>query len=210
VSHSRAVASRSHRAAGQHRRTAWTIARTRTGVRTPRSMSDLKDDAAGHWLTYTEAAERLNLSAEAVRQRARRQSWRKQSGNDGRALVYVPLDIEAEQPPEHTAERPDTGGQPSGVQPAVQTATDQGLVRTLDQAIAIISEQLGRANVRADQNAAMLRDALTHAEHAWAATRTAQAAAQEAEGRAAALEAADAARRAKGRLARLRAAWRGE
>lgn len=170
----------------------------------------LVDETPGHWLTYTDAAERLNLSPEAVRQRARRQNWRKQSGNDGRALIYVPLDIEAEPPAEHTAERTDNGGQQSGVQPAAQTATDQGLVRTLDQAIAIISEQLGRANIRADENAAMLRDALTHAERAWEAARTAQAAAQEAEGRAAALEAADAARRAKGRLARLRAAWRGE
>ena len=35
------------------------------------------------WLTYAQAAERLGLSPEAVRHRARRSGWRTQPGNDG-------------------------------------------------------------------------------------------------------------------------------
>ena len=43
------------------------------------------------WLTYAEAAERLNVSPHAVRMRANRFGWRKQMGNYG-------LGSEARQP----------------------------------------------------------------------------------------------------------------
>jgi hypothetical protein len=43
------------------------------------------------WLTYGEAAERLNVSPHAVRARATRMGWRRQLGNDGRARILVAL-----------------------------------------------------------------------------------------------------------------------
>src|SRR5277367_6054205 len=46
------------------------------------------------WLTYAQASERLGLSPEAVRHRARRAGWRTMPGNDGRTLVLVPDDEE--------------------------------------------------------------------------------------------------------------------
>ena len=45
------------------------------------------------WLTYQQTAELFGMSAEAVRQRARRLGWRTQRANDGKTLVQVPPDV---------------------------------------------------------------------------------------------------------------------
>lgn len=50
---------------------------------------------AEQWQTYAEAAKTLGLSLEGLRQRARRESWRKTLGNDGKARVMVPFDTTA-------------------------------------------------------------------------------------------------------------------
>jgi hypothetical protein len=44
----------------------------------------------GVWATYAEAAARLNVSVEAVRQRAIRNKWARTLGNDKRARVRLP------------------------------------------------------------------------------------------------------------------------
>lgn len=44
------------------------------------------------WKTYAEAAALLGLSVEGVRQRARREHWRKQLANTGKAMVMIPED----------------------------------------------------------------------------------------------------------------------
>src|SRR5208337_1102390 len=44
----------------------------------------------GEWLTYEQAAERLNVSPEAVRQKAIRGRWQRTIGNDRRALIRLP------------------------------------------------------------------------------------------------------------------------
>lgn len=44
----------------------------------------------GDWLTYREAAERLNSTAEAARYRAIRGRWPRMRGNDGRARIQLP------------------------------------------------------------------------------------------------------------------------
>ena len=41
------------------------------------------------WITYADAADRLGITAEAVRHRARRLKWRTQPGNDGKTLVLT-------------------------------------------------------------------------------------------------------------------------
>ena len=46
------------------------------------------------WLTYADAAQALGMTTESVRQRARREHWRKQLGNGGKALILVPGDAE--------------------------------------------------------------------------------------------------------------------
>jgi hypothetical protein len=46
------------------------------------------------WMTYADAAAALGMTAESLRQRARREHWRKTLGNDGRALVLLPADAD--------------------------------------------------------------------------------------------------------------------
>jgi hypothetical protein len=44
----------------------------------------------GEWHTYAEAAEKLNVSPEAVRQKAIRGRWQRTKGNDGLARCRLP------------------------------------------------------------------------------------------------------------------------
>jgi hypothetical protein len=46
------------------------------------------------WLSYADAAALLGMTPESVRQRARREHWRKQLGNEGKALILVPADTD--------------------------------------------------------------------------------------------------------------------
>jgi hypothetical protein len=102
---------------------------------------------AERWLTYQQAGEALGMSAEAVRQRARRLGWRTQPGNEGRTLVLLP-DGTAVRPrvrlivqtPEQAVQ---TAGQPP-VQPAVQTGDANGLAE-------VLRGQLERERERADK-----------------------------------------------------------
>jgi hypothetical protein len=72
------------------------------------------------WLSYVDAAAALGMTPESVRQRARREHWRKQLGNDGKALILVPADTDripagdtdgeapAPRPVKRPVKRPDT------------------------------------------------------------------------------------------------------
>lgn len=44
------------------------------------------------WLTYDEAAVRLNIKPDSVRRRAAARKWGRRMGNDGRARVRIPDD----------------------------------------------------------------------------------------------------------------------
>lgn len=57
----------------------------RPGIRVVEMSTD-------RWLSYADAAALLGMTPESVRQRARREHWRKQLGNEGKALVLVPID----------------------------------------------------------------------------------------------------------------------
>lgn len=46
------------------------------------------------WFSYADAAAALGMTPESVRQRARREHWRKQLGNDGKALILVPVETD--------------------------------------------------------------------------------------------------------------------
>jgi hypothetical protein len=65
------------------------------------------------WLKYSDLAEALGITPEAARQKAIRGRWRRQRGNDGRALVLVDLEVERashaprKRPDERLAVRPD-------------------------------------------------------------------------------------------------------
>ena len=76
------------------------------------------------WMTYQEAAVALRMTPESIRARARREHWRKQLGNDGKALILVPVDAEGI-PPGDThgdapASRPVKRPEPDPVMMALQ------------------------------------------------------------------------------------------
>lgn len=94
-------------------------------------------DGETRWMTYAEAARVLGVAPESIRRRAMRSSWRRQQGNDGRALVAVPLDALPDSTGDATRGRGgETGGGDVGGGEEVgklrealahQTATTEGL-----------------------------------------------------------------------------------
>lgn len=74
------------------------------------------------WLTYADAASALGMTTESVRQRARREHWRKQLGNGGKALILVPAD---------TGRSPggDTIDEPPTIRPARRADNDTTLMQ---------------------------------------------------------------------------------
>lgn len=48
--------------------------------------------SSDRWLTYADAAALLGMTVDSLRHKARRECWGKRLGNEGKALVLVPLD----------------------------------------------------------------------------------------------------------------------
>jgi len=101
------------------------------------------------WLTYAEAGELLGISAQAARMLAKRRAWPRRTPNayGDRALVLVPADALVQ--PRSASLGVHTGSVISGDQ-AGPNGHDHPNVQALDQAIAILRDQLGVANQRAD------------------------------------------------------------
>ena len=121
------------------------------------------------WLTYTEAASRFGVSAEAVRQIALRRKWPRRRPNDdpfGRVQVLIPDDAEIGRR---------TGVQHPDEHPSNTRST--GEIDTLRDALEREQERADRAEKRADE-------AVMRADAADADRRAAQARADAAEGRA--------------------------
>ncbi len=58
------------------------------------ARADPRTDAAsaGRWCSYDEAAELLGITRGGVRNLARKRSWARRPGNDGRTRILVPAD----------------------------------------------------------------------------------------------------------------------
>jgi len=102
------------------------------------------------WMTYAEAAERLNVSPHAVRARATRNGWRRQLGNDGRARVLVALEPRS---PDEPLMSPRSSPARKAVDPALVTALESH-IKTLQGENEALKEQLATAEARADKQAA--------------------------------------------------------
>lgn len=85
-------------------------------------------------LTYAELAERLGISADGARMKVKRAKWTKMRGNDGAVRVLVP---------DHELSTPE---------PVMPAFPDQAAeqARTLEAHIATLTEQLAKAESRAD------------------------------------------------------------
>jgi hypothetical protein len=96
----------------------------------------------GEWFTYAEAAERLNTTPEAVRQKAIRGRWQRTIGNDKRALIRLPDGWS--NPVRTPSERPNKRDVRT---PSVQ-ASDAQLIKALEAHVETLKQQLAAAEAR--------------------------------------------------------------
>jgi hypothetical protein len=115
------------------------------------------DGDGGRWLTYAQLAEMRGITRKAAIRMTQRHRWRRQPGNDGTALVWVPYaDLTPRQLPSRQTERqparqpPDGDG--GGDAPGASVLA--GALAALEGAVAGLREQLERAEAgRADASA---------------------------------------------------------
>ena len=186
-----------------------------------------EDNDAGRWMTFTELSEVRGISRASASKLVRRRKWRRQTDNHGTVRILVPPDAAASPSDGPTVSLPDS----SKDRPSDSPSDTSRAISTLEAAIAVLQEQLERANSRAEtaetradraeqgrEGERARADALRDRIEVMAADL---AAARGAENRARAetdllarkvneLTTANDARRARGLLARLRAAWRGD
>jgi hypothetical protein len=121
------------------------------------------------WLTYDEAAERLGVSAEAIRCRAKRQRWRRTRGNDGRARIQLPDDLHDLVTDRATPGRP---GELTGQMTApVTTPVDERLIAALEAHIQTLQAELAHARAETESVRAELTAEREAAREAAAAYR---------------------------------------
>jgi hypothetical protein len=110
------------------------------------------NDESGAWLTYAEAGDRLGITPEAARSRAKRLGWRRQLGNDGRALVWAALE------PRPPGDQPVTPRSPPGRMPDINADAQLSLavaklVSALEAHVETLKAQLAAAEARIDKQA---------------------------------------------------------
>jgi len=105
---------------------------------------------AEEWFTYSELAERLNISPEAVRQKAIRHRWPRRTANDGKAQVRVDLqDVLATLPQRRPKELADT--HPTPDQPPVEPPADTRTFEALESHIVTLKEMVAKAEALAGE-----------------------------------------------------------
>jgi hypothetical protein len=105
---------------------------------------------AEEWFTYSELGERLNISPEAVRQKAIRQRWPRRTANDGKTQIRVDLqDVVATLPQRRSKEAPDT--RPTPNQPPVASPTETRTIEALESHIATLKDMVAKAEALAGQ-----------------------------------------------------------
>jgi hypothetical protein len=102
------------------------------------------------WLSYAQAAERLNTTVEAVRLRALRGRWQKTIGNDKRPRIRLPdgWSNDGRTANERRERKPRNDGRT-----AVERAVDPALVTALEGHVQTLKEQLAAAETRIDKQA---------------------------------------------------------
>src|SRR3954469_11071649 len=96
---------------------------------------------AEEWFTYSELAERLNVSAEAARQKAIRARWPRRTANDGKAQVKVDVtEVLATMPTRRSSDRPTPEQSP------VEPLSDTRTIDALTAHITTLREMLAKAD----------------------------------------------------------------
>jgi hypothetical protein len=137
--------------------------------------SDTRSSSGSQWMTYAEAAQRLGISSEAVRQVAMRRKWPRRRPNDdpfGRVQVLVPADEEIR--PRTAVQHPDErlSEQPSDTR---STSELNSLLEAEREARGRADERADRADARAERAEARADRAEARADAAEAGRRAAEA-----------------------------------
>jgi hypothetical protein len=103
-------------------------------------------------LTYVELAERLGVSVDGARMKARRAGWKKTKGNDGTVRVTVEESelIPSERSPNVKGTFPDHASE--------QVRALEGHIATLTQQVEHLQQQLGKAEAMAASERARVED----------------------------------------------------
>ena len=114
----------------------------------------MNDDAGtGRWMTYDELAEVRGIKRIGAVRLVQRYKWRRQAGNDGRARVLVPHD--ALEKVRGTDAGIDTGDGDAGIDAGSAAGTGttllSGSLAALEDAVAVLREQLDAVNARAER-----------------------------------------------------------
>ena len=105
---------------------------------------------AEEWFTYSELGERLNISPEAVRQKAIRHRWPRRTANDGKTQVRVDLqDVVATMLQRQPKGTSDT--RPTSDQPPIEPRSDTRTIEALESHIATLKEMVAKAEALAGQ-----------------------------------------------------------
>jgi hypothetical protein len=60
--------------------------------------------AEKQWMTYSQIAERLGVTPDAIRHRSRKEGWQRQEGNDGKIRVLIDPELLPESPARNSAD----------------------------------------------------------------------------------------------------------
>jgi len=112
----------------------------------------------GDWLTYEQAAERLNTTVEAVRLRALRGRWQKTIGNDKRPRIRLPegWPNDVQTTVERRERKVRNGGRTTFERTVDQTLVTafESHIKTLEAENEALMEQFAAAEARAERQAA--------------------------------------------------------
>jgi hypothetical protein len=101
---------------------------------------------AEEWFTYSDLGERLNISSEAVRQKAIRHRWPRRTANDGKTQIRVDLqDVVATLPQRRSKQSSDTGPLPDAPPSEIRT------IEALESHIATLKDMVAKAEALAGQ-----------------------------------------------------------
>ena len=92
--------------------------------------------AEKQWMTYSQIAERLGVTPDAIRHRSRKEGWQRQEGNDGKIRVLIDPELLSEIPARSGVNSaPDSGPNSDRSDREIRRIDDQSqvLLRLIDQ-----------------------------------------------------------------------------
>jgi hypothetical protein len=101
-------------------------------------------------LTYAQAGERLGLSPEAARHRARRAGWRTMPGNDGRTLILVPNDVEPVRTPVRASVHTPAQAEDGAATDRAHDRAERAFITSLEALRTAHAGEVARLNARID------------------------------------------------------------